>query len=376
MLVRARADINEDLILNLMYGDDYEHISPPANSFFFNSGSASLRFFLRLLGKGKKVGVQVFTCSTVLDAILEEDCNPIYLDINPNYFTSTIDYLSDKIGEMDVLILTHLFGIPNPDYIEIKKLCQENGVVLIDDLCQTFHAQVNGRYIEELSDNYFYSFFYDKPISMLTGGMLKLDDNYYDRAHLMYANLPRESEKDGKKELKVLYLMYKILSPTIYKGDFRTGLVWKYFLASWPIKWNVSVAYYLLRSRICKLVNRIIRVSKDNCVARMSDIRVSYVLSMMASFKDNNSTLIEFISKNGIKCPEYLCNPNIHCSLAKRAIIETEFQSLDAEIALYNWPKLICDESQEAFYPYSKSVIVGHLNIPVWTKMICELSNE
>lgn len=376
MLVRARTDINEYLILRMIEGGNYEQFPLPANSFFFNSGRASLRFFLRLLGKGKRVGVQVFTCSTVLDAIKEEQCVPVFLDINPNYFTSTIEYVSDKIGEMDVLILTHLFGIPNPDYVEIKNLCQDNGVIIIDDLCQTFHAKVNGELLEDLSDNYFYSFFYDKPISMLSGGMLKLDAKYSERAKGMYEALPKESEKDGIKSLKVLFLMHGILSPAIYKGEFRTGSVWKSFLVLWPIKWDVSIAYHFLRSKSCKLINKIIRAPKDNCVARMSDIRVSYVLSMMRSFKDNNSTLIDFINSVGIKHPVYLSDPKIRCSLAKRAIIETEFQSPKAEIALYNWPLLICDESLEDFFPNSKAVLSSHLNIPVWTKNICNVNNE
>ena len=376
MIVRARTEINENLILQILRGNDNNHLSSNALSFFFNSGSASLRFFLRIIGKKKRIGVQVYTCSTVLDAINEEGCIPIFLDINPNYYTTTIDCVRNRIQEMDILLLSHLFGIPNPDYLEIKELCHENGVILVDDLCQTFHAQVNGYNLEDLSDNYFYSFFYDKPISMLSGGMLKINECYEKKALSLYEKLPLESEEEGRKELKVLYFMHQLLSPSIYRSEFRKGIIWKKILSVWPLYWNVSIVYPLLSSKICKSMNRLfIHKTKNQECYRMSNVRTHYVLSMMNSYSDNNKNLIDFLNSNKIIFPDYLCNRSIKCSLAKRAILKVNFESSQAEIALYNWPRLICKDSQTHLYPNAKSVIDTHINIPVWSSDILQINN-
>ena len=132
MIVRARTEIDEELIIRLLEGQEYK-FQAASECYFSNSGSASLRFFLKLQGSGKRVGVQVYTCPTVLEAITAEGCIPVFLDINPEYYTSTIDYVKDTIDKMDILLLTHLFGIPNPDYLEIKELCREHNVVLVSE---------------------------------------------------------------------------------------------------------------------------------------------------------------------------------------------------------------------------------------------------
>lgn len=74
--------------------------------FFFNSGASSLLFFLNLFGTKKRVGLQVFTCSTVLDVIQMAEDRVVLMDIDKDYFTTTYDIVEKHIDSIDILILS------------------------------------------------------------------------------------------------------------------------------------------------------------------------------------------------------------------------------------------------------------------------------
>lgn len=372
MIVRARTEINENIILGLLSGQ-YVRSFPKSSFYFLNSGSASLRLFLRAIGKGKRVGIQVFTCPSVLDSILSENCLPVFLDINPHYYTTTLDIIKNSVCELDVLILSHLFGIPNPDYIEIKELCKMNDVILLDDLCQTYHAKIGERYLEDLSDNYIYSFFYDKPISMLSGGMLKVCDTLKDDVEELYKELPQADVKKGKQNLRALFLLHQLLAPSRYTREFRNGMLWRKILEHWPIRKGLFILNLLLNSKMLVLLNKLCKPNVAT-VARMSEIESLYVQSVMNDYHDNNNNLIAFYKHNRFDLPAYLKNQNICCSVAKRAIVNYNVVSNEVQVGLYNWPDLICEKDDCSSYPMALSVIKTHTNIPCWTNCYKKLN--
>lgn len=371
MLVRARTIVDEDMLIDAINGINVNSSNNQSPRFFLNSGSSALRLFLDLFGKGKRVGVQVFTCSTVIESIRSAGDNPVFLDINSEYYTTTIDILNNSISEIDILVLTHLFGIPNPDYVKIKEMCNEFGVVLIDDLCQTFHAKVEGQFLEDLSDNYFYSFFYDKPISSLSGGMLKVATKYEQQVIQNYELLPQESNRVGQKRLKVLYLMHKLLAPDIYSEEFRFGVLWKLLLGLWPMKWDVTILNKYLHSKGAYLMDKLLKLFiKKQGFCKMSDVERAYICSMMKKYQNNNQILMDFLESRKIGIPSYLRDKRITCSCAKRAILQKKMRSSQVQLALYNWPLLTCQERDGLKYPNAADVIKNSINIPCWTNLI------
>jgi len=372
MIVRARTEINEELIRDLLAGEKFD-LQAPKSCFFFNSGSAALRFFLQMNRHRNRVGVQVFTCSTVLDAIVAEGCIPVFLDINKEYYTSTLDFIKGKIKEMDILLLTHLFGIPNPDYLEIKQLCEENDVVLIDDLCQTYHAKIGENYLEDISDNYIYSFFYDKPISTLAGGMLKVSSQYSE-AESIYYKFPIVSEKKGKQNLKVLLLMHGLLSPDFYSKEFRIGELWKRVIACWPNGCRLHTLNFLINSKMMRVLLRMWNLKSNNhIICRLSLIEQFYVCSMMRIYTNHNNIILDFCKRHQIEIPQYLNNQDITCSIAKRAILQSRFNVEGVQISLYNWPYLLCNKEEYHNYPGATFVLNSCINIPSWTKDIIRM---
>lgn len=253
MIARSKPNVDYNFLWECICGKGQQIDNTISNSFFFNSGASSLLFFLNLFGTKKRVGLQVFTCSTVLDVIQMAEDRVVLMDIDKDYFTTTYDIVEKHIDSIDILILSHLFGIPNPDYLRIKQLCQLRGVVLIDDLCQTFHAKIGGYFLEDLSDNYFYSFFYDKPISATSGGMLKLSDDLYTKAFDVYNALEKESDSRGKLLLRKLFWMSYLLEPQYYKYDFRNNSLWNevllgYYPLSCPLLFKGIALFYCGKS--------------------------------------------------------------------------------------------------------------------------------
>jgi hypothetical protein len=75
-----------------------------------------------------------------------------------------------------VLVLTCLAGIPNPEYEAIVGWCRSQGTLIIEDLAQTWGATVSGHPVGSLGEAAITSFGFDKPVSALKGGLLRLND--------------------------------------------------------------------------------------------------------------------------------------------------------------------------------------------------------
>lgn len=335
------------------------------NVFFLNSGQACLSVFLKCFQKELRVGIQVFTCPTVLNAITEAGCEPVFLDISRDYFSSTLVDIEAIIDNIDVLVLTHVFGIPNPEYLQIKKLCKDKNVIIIDDLCQTYHAKVNGAYIEDLSENYFYSFFYDKPIPCASGGMLKVDTSLHNKIASFVDEYPKEYDIEGRRKIRRLINVQNLLDPDVYKKEFRTGNIFETYLLSLNLSFvNYKVLFGLLSSPINKVASIILpRHSYSNVIKRMSDVQIAFIFYLFESYKDRNSLLMDYFVSNKLSIPKYLENANIDCSCSQRAIVMKENICIkNAEIKLYNWPELL---DRKHRYPNAEFVIRNYVNIPI-----------
>lgn len=365
MIVRALPDYREEAYL---YATQSHEIKNERQLTFFNSGSAALRCFLSIFGAGKRVGVQSFTCSTVKQAIEAENDIPILMDADVSFLSTSVEEVTKCLDKIDILILTHLGGVPNPYYREIKNMCMEHNIIMIDDLCQTYFAKVDGKYIEDMSSNYFYSFFYDKPISACRGGALKVEDKYNRILEQKIKDLPHESNHIGRKRLHRAKWVNRLLQPENYNYEFRTFQKWEILLLSYCPFWvSNKLVLSMLRRKLSKLLSHIVPNIESEDVAVMSDVQIKYIEYLMRQYTSNNEILYEFLKHYGIdKKLTYLRFSNIECSIAKRAYVPVfDNRSLgDVEIALYNWPTLL-DESK------NNNLLDIWVNIPtyaVWFK--------
>jgi dTDP-4-amino-4,6-dideoxygalactose transaminase len=124
---------------------------------------------------------------------------------------------------VDVLILTHLSGIPNPDYAGIATECKRRNVLLIEDVAQTWGASVCGAKVGTLGDGALLSFGFDKPISAFRGGMLWVNESgalpkLLPELHRDYRALPQEAPADATGDLYRLSLYHSLTEPDTYQA--------------------------------------------------------------------------------------------------------------------------------------------------------------
>ena len=150
MIVRARP--------RYIYGD-YEYNAEFVsnhNDFYLNSGSAAFYFFLKIYNKIYKkrarVGIQSFTCTTMLEAIFKSGAEAFIFDLKKSDASISLEEVKET--KLDIIVLTHYQGIPNQQYLSFAEFSKKNGILLIDDLAHVSKSSIEGVQIGSLSNAY------------------------------------------------------------------------------------------------------------------------------------------------------------------------------------------------------------------------------
>jgi len=391
MFVRARPTIDKAFILNLLKAKGKLNSQSFNNLLFFNSGKGALKWFLQNIStKSLKVGVQAFTCVTVVDAINEANHSVVLLDTNEKYFTTLMTDLKGH-EDIDVLVLTHLFGIPNPDYREIKQWATQNNIIIINDLAQTVRGELNGQLLEDLSEYYFYSFSFDKPLSAGSGAILKIDDVDVFNLKAKYRGLKKQSEKAGKRELKKLIFYYELTSDKYYTKEFRTNsFIEKLLFFIFPANTKqFSILCYILSSKLILLISKVElglkrRLKSKITPRQLSDKMILYIQHILENVNISHYEAVVY-AKSKLKEIEndivFLSDGNIKIAYGQRFPVLSEnpkdliekLNLMGIESGNYNWPNLVTDDTQN--YPNSLMIVNKIVNIPIWSSKIWEKIN-
>lgn len=154
-----------------------------ADAVLFNSGgSANLAMLqsLKNLGRlktGDKVGFSALTWSTNTMPIIQLGLVPVAVDINRN----TLNVMSENLGatlsshELKAFFVTNVLGFAG-DLMSVQKLCNERGVIMIEDNCESLGTRLNGYLTGNFGDMASFSFFVAHHMSTIEGGMVVTDD--------------------------------------------------------------------------------------------------------------------------------------------------------------------------------------------------------
>jgi len=137
------------------------------------------------LNPGSSIGVQPFTCSSVLFAIKKAGFNILFIDIDPDFRLSHKDLLL-KNQKIDALIVTHTFGYPEDT--EAIKLILGNKPV-IEDCAQAFLSEFNGKPVGLSGDAGVFSTGYGKLFGIGSGGFI------VSKNRIIHAKLMKLEEK-------------------------------------------------------------------------------------------------------------------------------------------------------------------------------------
>jgi perosamine synthetase len=184
-------------------GDDFNNdrletslsrLWPKSTPLFVDSGRSALFLALRALGLGggARVGVPLYTCDAVFEAIVRAGCMPVYVDVDPDTLTMSPDDLDAKAAGLDAIVPIHTFGHP-ADLDAIRKACPTAKVV--EDCAHAVGTRYRGQVVGTMGDAGFFSFRPGKPLSVGSIGMLLCrDPEVAHRANEIADRFPRHSK--------------------------------------------------------------------------------------------------------------------------------------------------------------------------------------
>jgi perosamine synthetase len=140
-----------------------------------NSGRTSLYAILKSLGlpEGANVGVPLFCCSVVFNAIRQAGYQPYFLDSNISDCNISIGDLHKKRPDLDAVVAVHMFGNP----CDMDQILNCAGPIpVIEDCAQSIFSTYQGKQTGLLSTASFFSFRCGKYISAGEGSAIFCGD--------------------------------------------------------------------------------------------------------------------------------------------------------------------------------------------------------
>lgn len=175
-------------------------------SVFLNSGSSAnlltmtaLRFLS--LPPGSKVIVPPLTWVSDIAAVLQSELTPVFCDINLKTLAIDENELEKCPKDAKVLFLTHILGY-NGLTDKIVKLCNERGMFLVEDVCESHGATFKGKKAGSIGEISNFSFYYAHHMTSIEGGMVCTDDPMIYQAVRMLRShgMLRESTDEALKQ--------------------------------------------------------------------------------------------------------------------------------------------------------------------------------
>jgi len=228
----------KDVLINLKGIFKKDVPAPVLKDFFYSSdiyfldyARTGLFLILRSLGleKNSKIGVISYNCHTVFNSIKQAHFTPVFIDVNDD-FTINLKDLASKSHEFDVLIVTHLFGIP-ADIKLIKAKFPEK--IIIEDCAHSFLSNnASGNFVGNDGDFSVFSLGFSKFPAVGRGGFIVINNSKFK------SSIEKELINIAKYSyLEEAYLVfYKILMNFIHKPIIYNYLTYK-------IKKNKSIDY-------------------------------------------------------------------------------------------------------------------------------------
>lgn len=179
------------------------------NEFLLDHARSGILLALRSLHlrEGDEVGVMVYNCHTVFNAVAQAGCQPVFIDVTEG-LSIDLDDLKTKANNLKALIVSHLFGIQN-EISSIHSLYPH--LPIIEDCAHAYGIHLLK------GDFSVFSIGQGKLPSIGDGGILCVNNKVYlEEVRRLYAELPDYSFWDEVKLLEKLSLKSLFYRPFIY----------------------------------------------------------------------------------------------------------------------------------------------------------------
>ena len=212
MIPRLNISFSIKSMFNFFFGKKY---IPKKKEYLLNHARSGIILVLRtLFPNGCKVGVMAYNCHTIANAVVNAGAMPCFIDVTSD-LKIDMEHLMQQ--DIDVLILTNLFGIRNN--VEQIRIAKPNLVIIVDN-AHGYGLPIEGDYVV-------YSINQGKFPSIGEGGIL-IDNSKNSDLDVINNSLTREkllknytklSSYTFVKSLKLFFMMFfksLMYSPFVY----------------------------------------------------------------------------------------------------------------------------------------------------------------
>jgi len=160
------------------FEDEYSEYINSREAVATNSGTSALHTTLLAIGIGPGDEVIVPSFSFIASATAISMCGarPVFIDIEPTYFTLNPEAILEAITQKTKAVLgVHLFGQPF-DVQAVQEICEDRNILLVEDCAQAHGATYNRKKVGGFGDAGCFSFYSTKNMTSGEGGMITTDN--------------------------------------------------------------------------------------------------------------------------------------------------------------------------------------------------------
>lgn len=141
------------------------------------SGRECLYLILKMLAlpPRSRVGVPLYCCGSVFEAIAAAGHIPVFLDIDVRTYELQGDQLARRRKEIDALVVVHLFGYP-ADFQALRDSLADRNIPIIEDCAHALFSEYRGSRVGSCAVASFHTFGMHKPAAAGGGAALVIND--------------------------------------------------------------------------------------------------------------------------------------------------------------------------------------------------------
>jgi dTDP-4-amino-4,6-dideoxygalactose transaminase len=138
------------------------------------SGTAALTIALLALGvRGREVVVPANTFYATAAAVLQAGARPVFADVDADTFAlNTATTAAALTPRTAAVVAVHIGGLIPPRIDEVRALCDERGIALVEDAAHAHGATFDGRFAGSFGAVAAFSFYPTKVVTSGEGGMV------------------------------------------------------------------------------------------------------------------------------------------------------------------------------------------------------------
>jgi len=151
-------------------------------SVMVNSGSSANLLMISMLKEkfglkqGDEVLVPSVTWPTTVYPIIQNNLIPVFCDVDESFNISLESIKKMKTNKTRAIFVVHLLGQP-AKIQEIKRFCEDNNLILIEDCCESLGAKCNGIKVGNFGVMASFSFYFGHHMTTIEGGIILTNDS-------------------------------------------------------------------------------------------------------------------------------------------------------------------------------------------------------